>query len=309
MTESKDEEVCNSIASSECLLSIEARHETKGTDTSYPFSDDLVNAERYVATITLLNYHSINRGFVPVAESETATLTFIAYQGNTYAVTARHVIKALDNLATKNGRRFAGYMCLQSPGIGICGPFLTPPRQLLEPEPDIAICPVNKNLPASIGKIPFEIRSQDDAKWPVTHALAVGFPTLEKHDSRDEEGWTRLTIPCVYAVAEGLNSSGRSDQVQFHSALSSAPSVVSLSGMSGGPVFWSDGTYRGLIGFVKEALDITPKEGSETFYTDPKVNFICERIDYEIIERWLKFVDENWDKEREKINVAIQNRI
>jgi predicted DNA-binding ArsR family transcriptional regulator len=60
-----------------------------------------------------------------------------------------------------------------------------------------------------------------------------------------------------------------------------------------------------LIGFVKEALDVTPKAGEETFYTEPKVNFICQRADFAIVERWTQFVDDNWQKARDKINAAI----
>jgi hypothetical protein len=53
-----------------------------------------------------------------------------------------------------------------------------------------------------------------------------------------------------------------------------------LSGMSGGPVFWSDGTACGLLGFVKEALDVKPAPGVETLPAGPKVDFICQRSSY-----------------------------
>jgi len=170
---------------------------------------------------------------------------------------------------------------------------------------DIAISPIHPDLPAKIGKAPFEIFAKDDAKWPVSHALAVGFPTVEKREISDEIGAIRLTLPCVQALAEGLNSTGSSDQVQFHSELTEKPTVVSLSGMSGGPVFWANETDHGLIGFVKEALDVTPKEGEETFYTEPKVNFICQRVDFAILDGWAKFIDANWQDAREKRNAEI----
>lgn len=268
----------------------------------YPVSDELIKAGQHAATISRLKYRGLERLLVPDARSETATVTFIQYGRSTYAVTARHVIQTFDNLAKNDGLLFQGYSCVQNPGVAILGPFLTPPANYPDREPDIAICPIHEQLPGKIGKVPFDIRRQDDATWPVSHALAVGFPTVEKHDVKDELGRTRLALPCVHAVAEGLNSSGSSDQVQFHSELSHKPSVVSLSGMSGGPVFWTDGTNRGLIGFVKEALDITPKEGEETFYTEPKVNFICQRVDHSILENWFQYVDANWQNARNTIN-------
>jgi hypothetical protein len=165
---------------------------------------------------------------------------------------------------------------------------------------------VHKELPNGINKMAFEIRPQDDAKCPVSYAVAIGFPTVEKHDMQAGLGSIRLALPCVHALAEGLDSTGSSDQVLFHSELSEKPSVVSLSGISGGPVFWSDGTKHGLIGFVKEALDVTPKEGEETFYTEPKVDFICQRVDFTILERWTQYIDMNWQKARDKINAIIE---
>jgi hypothetical protein len=272
----------------------------------YPVNDAVMDACRHAATIARLRFQGLDRGLVPTADSETATVTFIKIKGRTYAVTARHVIETLDNLARRDGNQFEGYSCVQSPGVAIVGPFLTPPADYPNPQPDIAICPVHESLPGRIKKAPFEIGPQSDAKWPVSHAVAVGFPTVEKHDTQDELGGIRLALPCVHALAEGLNSSGSSDQVQFHSEISERPSVVSLSGMSGGPVFWSDGPNHGLIGFVKEALDVTPKEGEETFYTEPKVNFICQRVDFAILERWTQYVDTNWQKERDKINAVIE---
>lgn len=273
----------------------------------YPVADEVTKACRHAATIARLKFQGMERGLVPAAASETATVTFIKINDKTYAVTARHVIEGLNKLAQDEGIQFEGYSCVQAPGVAINGPFLMPPAEYPEPQPDIAICPVQENLPGKINKTPFEIRPRDDAKWPVSHAIAFGFPMAEKRDVQDELGATRLALPCVHALAEGLNSPGTSDQVQFHSELSEKPGIVSLSGMSGGPVFWSDGTNYGLIGFVKQALDITPKDGEDTFYTEPKVNFICQRADFAILERWTRYVDANWQKERDKINIAIEN--
>lgn len=274
----------------------------------YQLSDELKVAGQHAATIARRKYHGLERLLVPDATSETATVTFIRYDGRTYAITARHVIQTFDNLAKNDGVQFEGYSCGQDSGVAILGPFLTPPANYPDPEPDIAICPIHDELPGKIGKTPFDVRPQDDATWPVSHALAVGFPTVEKHDVKDELGRTKLALPCVHALAEGLDSTGSSDQVQFHSELSHNPSIVSLSGMSGGPVFWSDATSHGLIGFVKEALDIKPKESEETFYTEPKVNFICQRVDYSILANWFQYVDANWQKERDRINISLRKK-
>ena len=74
--------------------------------------------------------------------------------------------------------------------------------------------------------------------------------------------------------------------------------------MSGGPVFWSNGTAFGLLGFVKEALDVTPDEGAETLYSDPKVNFICQRASYEMFAAWAAYADREFPLQRVAINDA-----
>lgn len=243
---------------------------------------------------------------VPDPLCETATVTFLKMAERTYAVTAGHAIEAFEEIAKNNGHHYQGYMCLQDPGVAILGPFLVPPANYPHPVPDIAICPIDEGLPSHIGKTPFEVLAAGDAKWPVEFGLAFGFPTAEKYDLESFPKGTKMALPCVRAVAEGLNSTGASDQVQFHSNLPKAPSVKSLSGMSGGPVFWSNGAEHGLVGFVKEALDVTPKEGEETFYTEPKVNFICQRADYSILKNWFKFVDDNWQNERSRIGNSLR---
>jgi hypothetical protein len=263
----------------------------------YPVSDTVMKACRHGATIARLKFNGLERGLIPDAASESATVSFIKVKGKTYALTAHHVIEVLDRLAMLDGSRFEGYACVQAPGVAIGGPFLRPPADYPYSPPDIAICPVHERLPAQINKTPFEVYPEDDATWPVTHAVAVGFPTLAKRDTQDEQGRIRLALPCVHALAEGLDSSDSSDQVQFHSEIEEKPGIVSLSGMSGGPVFWSDGTRSGLIGFVKEALDITSKEG-ESLCSPPRVNFICQRVDFATMERWAQYVDANWAEAR-----------
>jgi hypothetical protein len=274
--------------------------------TTYPISEAVNKACRHAATIARLKFQDMERLMAPPPTSKTATVTFIKLNHKTHAVTARHVVETFDKLAQRDGEPFEGYQCVQGDGAALPSPFLTPPADYPFQKPDIAICPVRQDLPEKVGKIAFEIRPEDDPKWPVSHAIAIGYPTNEKHDTKDQVGATRLAMRCVHAIAEGMNSPGSSDQVQFLSELPERPAVGSLSGMSGGPVFWSDRTSQGLIGFVKEALDVTLTEGAAKLFDKPKVNFICQRADFAIFGRWAEFVNENWQKERDKINAAIK---
>ena len=273
---------------------------------NFHVDDELLHACKHVATISRSKYHGLDRSFVPPASSKTATVTFIEINDKSYAMTAHHVIKTFRNEAKEEGSSCEGYYCVQSPGVAINGPFLIPPpTELITATPDIAICPIDKELPSYINKEAFRVVAQNDANWPISHAVAIGFPTNEKYDLKDSHGNLNLALSCVHAVAEGLDSNELSDQIQFLSELPEMPTVGNLSGMSGGPVFWSDGARHGLLGFVKEGGDISVSKCEETPLTKPKVNFICQRVDYAIMESWTNYIDEKWQSERDKINASI----
>ena len=177
-----------------------------------------------------------------------------------------------------------------APGVAIGPPFVRPPGIWPTPDPDIALRPIDPDLPACIGKKAFGLVKGVDPEFPVPYALAVGFPTAAKEKRKDPQG-ERLALIGVHAAAEGVGSPD-SDQVQFWSEIPDRPLISQLSGMSGGPVFWSDGTAFGLLGFVKEALDVEPAPGIETLHAGPKVNFICQRASYETFAVWAEFVEQ-----------------
>lgn len=244
------------------------------------------------------------RGMLPRPEEPTATVTFVAFEGRCYAVTAAHVISTFERMRTDEGIRFEGYFCPVGRGVAILGPFLQPPEDFTGRRPDIAICPIDARLPAHVSKEAFNVLPEGDAQFPISHALATGFPTASKDDYDDGVG-ARLRMQCVQALAEGVGL-GSGDQLQFYSELDHVPTSGSLSGMSGGPVMWSEEDAHGLLGFVKEAMDVVPKQGEETLYTGPRVHFLCQRVDYQTLKEWFAFVDANWLAARDKINDEIQ---
>ncbi len=270
----------------------------------YPIADEVMNSCRYCATIGRFKFRvEMMRGVLPTPDEPTATVTFVTFEGKTYAVTAAHVISTFENLCGKEGIRFEGYFCPAKPGIAILGPFIQPPEDFQGRRPDVAICPVDSRLPAHIGKEAFVVVREGDATLPVAHAMATGFPTTSKENFVDGNG-ARLQMQCVQAVAEGVGSGG-GDQLQFYSELLHAPKTGSLSGMSGGPVMWSTEEEFGLLGFVKEAMDVTPKEGEESLYEGPRVHFLCQRVDYDVLASWVAFVDADWQTARNRINEEI----
>lgn len=273
----------------------------------FEFADGLKSACRFCTSLSRLTYREAsNRGVIPTEEEPTATVTFIKFDGKTYAITAKHVISQFDDLATSEGHEFGGYFCPVGPGTSILGPFITPPATLDYQKPDISICPIRSELPPYIGKEAFDITPEGNASWPVEYAMAVGYPTGSKVDVSTKNG-TQLAMSCARAVAEGLSTSSKtSDQVQFFSELPYGTTVMSLSGMSGGPVFWSVEEAFGLLGFVKETMENTPNNGTNFPVSSPRVHFLSQRVDYDIFSRWLSYVDSEYPIAREKINARIR---
>ena len=70
----------------------------------YPFADDLKGACKYCATIARARTEDWwKRHFVPEPEDPTATVTFIEFEGRTYAVTAWHVVEIFSDAAKREG--------------------------------------------------------------------------------------------------------------------------------------------------------------------------------------------------------------
>ena len=72
--------------------------------SQFIFADELRNACLYCALIGRLKYREeLLRGVLPTEMEPTATVTFIRIDGNTYAVTAAHVISIFEELRASDG--------------------------------------------------------------------------------------------------------------------------------------------------------------------------------------------------------------
>ncbi len=273
----------------------------------YLVADDLKAACKHCATFSRGTIKTfVERQFVPEVTAPTATVTFIEFEGRCYTVTAFHVVDEFDKMAKREDCDPEGYAVPVGKGLFIQPPFVRPATPIVGYRPDIALCPMKPEHLERIGKRPYRVARTPELSFPVPYALAVGFPTTSKSE-RAEDGGVQLELPCVWAVAEGV-STRDADQIQFFSEIVQAHEVGSLSGMSGGPVFWSDGVQHGLLGFVKEAMDVVPKPGEETLFAGPRVNFICERASYDTLGRWIEDAERELPRAMEAINDRVRQR-
>jgi hypothetical protein len=129
-----------------------------------------------------------------------------------------------------------------------------------------------------LGKRFFKLSEVNDQRpIPLKYAIAVGFPTGDKTQKYGPDGY-RVAMPCVQATAESVGS-----ERQFLSILPDAPATGHLSGVSGGPVFWSTADHFGLVGFVYEGDQTGP---ADDMIQRPRVRFFVETCDYHEFSRW-----------------------
>jgi hypothetical protein len=271
--------------------------------TVLAFADEMQKACRHCATFARANSKLIyERRLIPRPEDETATVTFVRFEGRTFAATDLHVIEAFRRQAENDDQPFESYFLPAGKGVVIQPPFIAAPQDWRGRAPDIALREIDPALPAYMGKEAFELRPDVRPAYPIPYAGAVGFPTAAKGNKTELLG-DRLAMPCVHAVAEGVGAPPESaDQVQFFSEIEARPDIASLSGMSGGPVFWSDGQNLGLLGFVKEALDVVPRPGEEALYAGPRVNFIVSHVTYDTFREWAEHALREFPKQRDELN-------
>jgi hypothetical protein len=249
----------------------------------------------------------INRMFTPHPSDDTGTVTFLKIDGQLYALTAWHIPQGFKRTANAAGEMETSFYVPSEKGAYLPAPFVRVPQGFIGAQKDIGIMPIDARVLDNTGKEAFLVDDRRPPPFPLTHAVAVGFPTAQKRDITTERG-KQLGTQCVHAIAEGITRHDDADQVRFHSDIEAVPTITSLSGMSGGPIFWTTAEEFGLLGITVEALDVTPIEGLDNIYGGPRVNFICDRTSHEDLVQWADYADEQWPKERERLNDEAERR-
>jgi hypothetical protein len=229
---------------------------------------------------------------LPNAEAPNGTVTFVGFEGKTYAVIANHVVEILRERAREahgDGWLFStllggkGNSVIERTIPSLPDIFVQPAGVYPEKAPDIAIMRIGDAFPEHIGKAAFPFERDSNLNAPVAHA--VGYPTGEKFDVFDEKG-RRVGMNCVTAVAE------RASDVRYFSHIPEVPEIKSLSGMSGGPVFVPDGETIALAGIIVEGSPFgfeTPlKAADQSGLTErPRVSFAVQRMTADLLRTWV----------------------
>lgn len=214
------------------------------------------------------------KGARPTENHMSATLTLVKHAGRLFGLTAGHVVEmavaAGMDLATVRGKveHF-------------------PPDRFWSPAsldaPDISLVELQTDLWKTLKKKPISLRTSplfDE----LTHGIAVGFPTDTKFRLACFGGYF-VASPCVHVIAE--SSAREGGTFVLHSELPKTPDVENLSGLSGGPVFWTSAKDYGLLGVVRSAPSIEPPStGGLT--PGPRLMIRVQRVTPERFDHWLE---------------------
>ncbi|TAJ08486.1 MAG: hypothetical protein EPO61_10335 [Nitrospirae bacterium] len=249
---------------------------------AYTVSDEFgANACKHCAPMFIIRQHI---EMTPTADDPSATLTFIKVHGRTYGITCKHVVAALRDRIEKSGSEFSHtfFIALKRHHV-VQDRFVIPPGDWVTPEPDIAIRELSPEFPAYVGKLAIDIEAAPIRPLSeVAFAIAVGFPDRLKTQSPTPLGY-QLAMPCVHAAAD--NHSGFGPSFTLYSELQETPAIRNLSGMSGGPIYWSNDTSYGLLGITYES---SPLDGS--LAGTAAVHIKGHLADRATIERWVSHV-------------------
>jgi hypothetical protein len=223
------------------------------------------------------------------------TLTFISYKGEYFALTCNHVLEAL----VKRQKAWKAAECEkygdEPPMEGF--ELFTPKEQSqhhfnykLVPvpldgfgeQPDIAIARINCNYIKKLGREAIVFSKKN--KLPET-GIASGYPEEQRviRNGKNLSTFSPKYVACL-ATLQVTAKGG----VLLQDSIIEHNDIDVLSGMSGGPIIWSDDKKFGLAGIIVEGLDVQPKEGQ--LVDEPGIWIHGERITTELFDVWVKSI-------------------
>lgn len=223
------------------------------------------------------------------------TLTFVSYKGECFAITCKHVVDALEEKqrAWKSEHKTTEGVEAEIDGYLLFTPIatnqfhfnykLTPvPLRPDGTQPDVAIARVKHQSITRLGRKPIVLTKK--VSLPET-GIASGYPEQQ----RVIEAGTHISTfkPKFTTCVATMQMTAKGDLL-IMDTIDDHKGLDNLSGMSGGPIIWSDGKHFGLAGIVREGKDIQPKKG---MMIDESCIWIHgERITVDLFEEWIKSI-------------------
>lgn len=268
---------------------------------NYQITDELYNEGcKHCAALFLVKPKV---GFRPQPEYRNGTITFIEHKGITYGVTCRHVVELLRQKITELGDENLCFATIVKQNIYVIDRFKFPTAEdsFTQEQPDIAIQQIHPKLCETIGKKPYKLTSKNEDFENIEYALAIGFPeekAVEKHS--ENRFFYQIQMDCVHAL--GKLQSCNNNRLLIFSSLDTTPDINKLSGMSGGPIFWSTDSTHGLLGIIHKALPtkLDPNKSNESLSGGSQIALKGERITLDKFSNWVSQLKINTDLFPEK---------
>jgi hypothetical protein len=224
----------------------------------YPISSRLVeNSSRHCVSFAIGDGVSFDNGIIdqgfPDENSPNGTLTIIKSDGKFYGITCWHVIEYLRELKKEsNGMKTPSLYTMTPRPQLMVDKFIQLYSDLEYRKIDVAISEIKPELVEFMKKEAIDI---DDMNMPsdIKFGYAVGFPLDLKYVKKEYSNSKikMISLPTVAILAEiDVKPQGR---FQLFSEFDKPQGYETYSGMSGGPIFWSDLNNYGIYGIISQS--------------------------------------------------------
>jgi hypothetical protein len=245
-------------------------------------------------------------------EIRSGTLTFVSYKGRTYGITCRHVVEALEG---QNAKKHQEHLAIygnavpfvpeaqmhfffpkEKEQIHINTKFYKAPGDAFTASyPDAAITRISPEKLAQIGREAISLEREIVAsdKWSkAACGIATGYPEQNRRSISSNTPLSKMGVSTVIAIAPFERVSGT--QITMFYELNEEPDADNLSGMSGGPILWSEEEGWGLLGIVKEGRDMkqSSSKNQNSFLTGHIIWIDGEPISSEVFAQWVAQIPE-----------------
>lgn len=253
----------------------------------YPMSEELdENHAKWCTTLLIAKRELVSNNFgvlipnIDLSNSRNGTLTFIEYKNRIYGITCWHVVDALRDF-NEDDSEYSFYLMLPSPKR-IEDKFFQP-NSFIEDSLDIAIMEIPRDDFEGLGKNALNISDQIEVE-SIEYGLAVGFPEQLKYLRESNQRGEIWSLPQTAILAE-IDYIPES-RFNIQSSLPRPHDFESYSGMSGGPVFWSDGNDFGILGISRAVNTYEP-------YQREAISVSCELATPQLIIEWIEEYNES----------------